>query len=283
LKRIDRAAFPFKRYRSVQPHSSASNQPLAGDKPVALVTGGGRGIGRGICLELARAGYRIAINFAENEAASAQTKSLVDAHTESLLCKADVATSADRERLVDQVLAHWGRIDALVNNAAITSIGRRDILEATEESWDRVLAVNLKGPYFLSQRVAHEMIRLLPGLVNPAIVNICSVSAYAASTNRGDYCISKAGLSMATQLFAARLAEYGIHVYEVRPGIIDTDMTAGVHDTYDRLISEGLTPTRRWGTPVDVGKAVATLVNAQIPFGTGNIIHVDGGLHIRRL
>jgi NAD(P)-dependent dehydrogenase (short-subunit alcohol dehydrogenase family) len=252
-------------------------------QPVALVTGGSRGIGRGICLELARHGYAIAINYAGNEEAARQTQALIGTGSATLLCRADVGTRPDRERLVDEVLSHWGRIDVLVNNAAITSIGRRDILEATEESWDRVLAVNAKGPFFLCQRVAREMLRLAPNLVNPTLVNISSLSSYAVSTNRGDYCVSKAGLSMVTKLFAARLADHGIHVYEISPGIIETDMTAGSRETYDRLIAEGLTPIRRWGTAADVGRIVAALVTGQFPFSTGNVVHVDGGFHIRRL
>ena len=252
-------------------------------KPVALVTGGSRGIGQGICLELARHGYALAINYAGNEVAARHTQSLIGKRSDTLLCRADVGLTAEREGMVDAVLAHWGRIDVLVNNAGITSLGRRDLLDATEESWERVLAVNLKGPYFLCQRVAREMLRLLPDLVQPALVNISSLSSYTVSTNRGDYCVSKAGLSMVTQLFAARLAEQGIAVYEVRPGVIDTDMTAGVRAMYDRLIREGLTPMRRWGTAADVGKAVAALVTGQLPFCTGAAIPVDGGFHIRRL
>jgi NAD(P)-dependent dehydrogenase (short-subunit alcohol dehydrogenase family) len=251
--------------------------------PVALVTGGSRGIGRGICLELARHGYAVAINYAGNEEAAQYTQTLLGRPSETLLCRADVGVTADRERMVDAVLARWGRIDVLVNNAGITSLGRRDLLEATEESWERVLAVNLKGPYFLCQRVAQEMLRLLPGLIHPTLVNISSLSAYTVSTNRGDYCISKAGLSMLTQLFAVRLAEHGIMVYEVRPGVIDTDMTAAKHREYERLIREGLTPIRRWGTAADVGKVVAALVTGQLPFSTGNAIPVDGGFHLRRL
>jgi NAD(P)-dependent dehydrogenase (short-subunit alcohol dehydrogenase family) len=252
-------------------------------KPVALVTGGSRGIGRGICVELARHGYAVAINYAGNEEAARHTQSLLGQPRETLLCRADVSVTADRERMVDAVLARWGRIDVLVNNAGITSVGRRDLLEATEESWERVLGVNLKGPYFLCQRVAREMVRLLPGLTHPTLVNISSLSAYTVSTNRGDYCVSKTGLSMVTQLFAARLAEYGIMVYEVRPGVIDTDMTAGMHEAYDRLIREGLTPIRRWGTAADVGQVVAALVTGQLPFSTGYAIPADGGFHIRRL
>jgi 3-oxoacyl-[acyl-carrier protein] reductase len=251
--------------------------------PVALVTGGSRGIGRGICLELARQGYALAINYSGNEAAAQDTQRLIGTEVETLLCRADVGASADRERMVDEILARWGRIDALVNNAGITSIGRRDILEATEDSWDRVLAVNVKGPFFLIQRVAGAMLRLLPELARPAIVNISSLSAYAVSTNRGDYCVSKAGLSMVTKLFAVRLADQGIRVFEVCPGVIETDMTAGAQERYSQLIAEGLTPIRRWGTPADIGQAVAALVTGAIPFSTGDTFHVDGGFHIRRL
>jgi 3-oxoacyl-[acyl-carrier protein] reductase len=251
-------------------------------RPVALVTGGSRGIGRAICLELARSGYAVAINYAGNEEAARETRQLLGDEENSTLCRADVALAADRERMVDEVLGRWGRIDALINNAGITSQGRRDILEATEESWDRVLGVNLKGPFFLSQRVAREMVRRLPALQDPVIVNVSSLSAYALSLNRGDYCISKAGVGMVTQLFAARLAEHGIRVYEVRPGIIETDMTAGGRDTYTPMIQEGLTPIRRWGTPEDVGRCVASLVTGAIPYSTGDIINVDGGYHLRR-
>jgi 3-oxoacyl-[acyl-carrier protein] reductase len=248
-------------------------------RPVALVTGGSRGIGRGICVELARHGYAVAVNYAGNADAARATQQLLQ--TESLLCQADVGLSADRERLVGEVLARWGRIDALVNNAGITSVGRKDILEATEESWDRVLAVNLKGPFFLTQRVAREMTRL-PAGAQPAVVNVSSVSAFAVSTNRGDYCISKAGLGMLTQLFAVRLAELGVRVYEVCPGIIDTDMTAGGRERYSQLLAEGLTPIRRWGTAEDVGRAVAALVTGALPYSTGDVLHIDGGYHLRR-
>jgi NAD(P)-dependent dehydrogenase (short-subunit alcohol dehydrogenase family) len=250
-------------------------------QPVALVTGGSRGIGRGICVELARHGYAVAVNYAGNEAAAQETQALL-AGVDSMLCRADVAAAADRERLVDAVLARWGRIDVLVNNAGITSIGRKDILEATEESWDTVLGVNLKGPFFLCKRVAAEMIRLGAALTNPAIVNISSVSAYAISTNRGDYCVSKAALAMVTQLWAVRLADHGIRVFEVRPGVIDTDMTGGAKERYTKLIADGLSPVRRWGTPEDVGKAVAALVTGAIPFSTGEVVNVDGGFHLRR-
>jgi NAD(P)-dependent dehydrogenase (short-subunit alcohol dehydrogenase family) len=248
-------------------------------RPVALVTGGSRGIGRGICVELARHGYAVAVNYADNEAAAHETVALLGG--EAFAVQADVGDAGQRERLVDQVLARWGRIDALVNNAGITSVGRKDILEANEASWDRVLAVNLKGPFFLTQRVAREMLRLTDA-VNPCVVNTGSLSAYAASTNRGDYCVSKAGLATLTQLWALRLAEHGIRVFEVRPGIIETDMTAAARERYTQLIAEGLTPIRRWGTPADVGRAVAALVTGAVPFSTGDVVNVDGGFHLRR-
>ncbi len=252
-------------------------------QPVALVTGAGRGIGRGISQALAKGGYAIAINYAGNEAAAREAQALLGEGVESLLCQGDVGQAGDRDRMVNAVLDRWGRIDALVNNAGITSPGRQDILEATEDAWDRVMAVNLKGPYFLTQRVVREMIRLAGQLAHPTVVNVSSISAEAVSLNRGDYCVSKAGLKMVTQLWAARTAEYGIRVFEVRPGVITTDMTAGVKDRYDRLIAEGLTPIGRWGTPEDVGRAVAALVTGQVPYCTGDTINVDGGFHIRRL
>lgn len=250
--------------------------------PVALVTGGSRGIGRGICLELAQHGYAVAINYAGNAEAARETQGLIGSAAETIICQADVGTSADRERMVDEVLARFGRIDVLVNNAGITSQGRKDVLEATEESWEKVLAVNLKGPFFLVKRVANEMLKRLPDLVYPTIVNISSLSAYAASVNRGDYCISKAGLSMVTQLFAIRLAEHGIRVFDVCPGIIETDMTSAVQEKYTPLIAQGLTPIRRWGTAKDVGLAVAALVSRAFPYSTGDVINVDGGYHLRK-
>ncbi|MFO0928068.1 MAG: 3-ketoacyl-ACP reductase [Gemmataceae bacterium] len=207
---------------------------------------------------------------------------LLGADHPSVLCRGDVSRRDDRDRIVDTTLQAFGRIDVLVNNAGITSVGRKDLLEATEDSWDAVLGTNLKGPYFLSQRVANEMLARRAALIDPAIVVVSSLSAYAVSTNRGDYCISKAGLAMLTQLFALRLADAGIRVYEIRPGVMETDMTAGVHDKYNRLIAEGLTPIRRWGTAEDVGRAVVALVRGAIPFSTGDVVNVDGGFHLRR-
>lgn len=258
-----------------------NREPAA--RPVAIVTGGSRGIGRGICQALASAGYAVAINFAGNEAAARETQTLLGPQSETLLCQADIGQTGDRDRLVCAVLERWQRIDLLVNNAAITSVGRRDLLEATEASWDAVLAVDVKGPYFLAQRVAREMIAQLPTLSQPAIINIGSLSSYTVSTNRGDYCVAKAGLSMVTKLFAVRLAEYAIRVYEVCPGVIETDMTASMKEVYSQRIRDGLTPIRRWGTPADVGKAVATLATGQIPFSTGTTVMVDGGFHLRTL
>lgn len=255
---------------------------MAHTQPVALVTGGSRGIGRGICLALAGAGYAVAVNYAGNEDAAKETQTLIGDRAETLLCRADVGIAIDRERMIDDVLSRWERVDVLVNNAGITSIGRRDILEATEESWERVLAVNTKGPFFLCQRVANEMLRRLDRLTKPTLINVTSLSTYTLSTNRGDYCVSKAGLHMVTELFALRLAEHGIRVFEVCPGIIDTDMTSGAHDRYTALIAEGLTPIRRWGTPEDIGQAVVALVTGAIPFSTGEVLHIDGGFHLRK-
>ncbi len=250
--------------------------------PVALVTGASRGIGRGIALALAKAGFAVAVNYHGNENAAKETQGLLG-QAPSILCQGDVSLAQDRERMLDAVLSEWQRIDVLVNNAGITSVGRRDLLEATEESWDRVLGVNLKGPFFLTQRVALEMLRLRETVSDfkPAIVNISSLSAYTLSVQRGDYCVSKAGLSMLTQLFAFRLADDGIRVYEVRPGIIDTDMTAGARERYTQMIADGLTPMRRWGTPADVGAAVVALVRGVIPHSTGDVVNVDGGFHLR--
>jgi len=253
------------------------------NQPTALVTGASRGIGRGIAIALAQAGFAVAVNYHGNEAAACDTQALLG-QAPSIVIQGDVSASADRERMLGAVLQTWQRIDVLVNNAGITSVGRRDLLETTEESWDQVLGVNLKGPYFLSQRVAMEMLRLRDSIADyhPAIVNISSLSAYTLSTQRGDYCISKAGMSMLTQLFAVRLADQGIRVYEVRPGIIETDMTAGGHERYTQMIVDGLTPIRRWGTPTDVGTAVVALVRGAIPYSTGEVVNVDGGFHLRR-
>jgi NAD(P)-dependent dehydrogenase (short-subunit alcohol dehydrogenase family) len=253
---------------------------------VALVTGASRGIGRAIALGLAGRGWAIVVNYRSNaEAASETTHLIAEAGGQGVTVQADVADSSDRNRLVAQTLDRWGRIDLLVNNAGIAPRSRVDILEVSEASYDEVMSVNLKGPFFLTQRVANEMVRLVQaGVVEwPKIVNIGSLSAYTSSTNRGEYCLSKAGVTMMTALYADRLAEYGIRVYEVRPGIIETDMTRVAREKYDRLIADGLMPIRRWGQPGDVARAVAALAEGCLPFSTGEVINVDGGFHLRRL
>jgi NAD(P)-dependent dehydrogenase (short-subunit alcohol dehydrogenase family) len=255
-------------------------------KRVALVTGGTRGIGRGIAEALADAGFNLAVNgIREANAVTETVLALEKRGVEAIYCRGDVSTDVDRQAVVDAVRERFGRLDVLVNNAGVAPFNRTDLLEATEESFVRLMRINLKGPYFLTQVVARWMIEQHETDANFAgvIVNVSSVSATAASVNRGDYCISKAGLAMATQLWAVRLAEFGICVYEVRPGVIRTDMTEGVAEKYDRLIAAGLTVERRWGTPEDVGRAVAVLAKGELSYATGNVIHVDGGLSLRRL
>jgi len=255
--------------------------------PVAIVTGASRGIGRGIARELARIDFSVVVNFASNQAAADETKADLDGlgAGKIVLCQADLADTADRGRLVDTTLETFGRIDLLVNNAGVAPRERADILVATEQSYDRVMATNLKGPYFLTQRVANEMIRLVgEGTVTaPKIVNISSISAFTSSPSRGEYCLSKAGISMMTKLYADRLAGHGIAVFEIQPGVIATDMTAAVKDKYDKLIAEGLTPIPRWGTPADIGTAVAAIARGSLPFTTGQVLNLDGGFHLHRL
>jgi 3-oxoacyl-[acyl-carrier protein] reductase len=259
--------------------------------PVALITGASRGIGRGIALELAYLGHDLAINFASNEAAAKQTaaacveRALTAKRTiRAEICQADISKAGDREHLIEFTRRTFQRLDLLVNNAGVAPEVRADILEGTEESFDRLIGINVKGPFFLTQLAARWMIeQARGGNRKPKIVTISSVSAYTASVNRGDYCISKAALSMITPLFAARLAEYGISVYEIRPGIIETDMTGTVKEKYDKLIREGLMPIARWGKPEDVGKAVVAIAQDLLPYSTGEVINVDGGFHVRRL
>jgi len=256
----------------------------------ALVTGASRGIGRAIAVELSRIGFDVMINYAANDEAAkeAQAAAISSGGKEAKIriCRADISVAADRARLLSAVELDFGRLDLLVNNAGVASQSRVDLLDASEESFDRLLRINLKGPYFLTQAVAKRMVEqrsLGSTYPAPAIINITSVSAYAASPERGDYCVSKAGLSMMTKLFAIRLAKEGINVYEVRPGIIATDMTSKVKDKYDKMIAEGLTPICRWGTSEDVGKAVAGVASGAFSFSTGEVINVDGGFHLRQL
>jgi 3-oxoacyl-[acyl-carrier protein] reductase len=253
---------------------------------VALVTGGSRGIGFGIALQLAEAGFTLAIS---GRRGHGEVRPALDAIAErspgSIYAQADVANGAERARLLLTIEEQFGRLDVLVNNAGIAPRVRADILEAQEDSFDELMATNLKGPYFLTQAVAAWMIRqrALDASAHRAIMNISSVSATVASVNRGDYCISKAGVAMATRLWATRLAEHGIGVYEVRPGIIESDMTAGVRAKYDALIEGGLLLEKRWGTPQDVGRAVRVLACGELPYATGAVLVVDGGLTLERL
>jgi NAD(P)-dependent dehydrogenase (short-subunit alcohol dehydrogenase family) len=256
------------------------------DRRVALVTGGSRGIGRGICLELARLGYAAVVNYATRpDAADEVVARITAAGGSAVAVRGNVGADADRRGLVGRALDEFGRLDVLVNNAGITSQGRKDVLEATEESWDVVFDTNLKGPFFLAQLAANAMIRLIGERKIPdgKIINVSSISGHTLSLNRADYCMTKAALGMMTKLFAVRLAEYGIGVFEVCPGVIESDMTAPVKEKYDRLIAEGLWPIRRWGRPDDVAKAVAAIVSDYFPFSTGGRFDVDGGFHIRVL
>lgn len=258
--------------------------------PVILVTGSSRGLGRGIAQQLAACGYSVAINYAGNRKAADESVALCEAarqHDRQRFhaVQADVANADDRQRLVAEVLGHFGRLDCLVNNAGVAPNTRDDIVDMGEESYDRVVGINLKGPHFLTQSVARHWLQDKPEPILSGgfcIIFVTSVSANTASPNRGEYCISKAGLSMSAQLWAVRLASDGIPVYELRPGIMASDMTDKVRDKYDETIAEGeLVPQRRWGTAEDVGRAVTSLVDGDFPFSTGTIIDIDGGLQIR--
>jgi 3-oxoacyl-[acyl-carrier protein] reductase len=256
------------------------------DKPVAIVTGGRRGIGKAIASELGNLGYNIVISHLHGE----PTESVIQGENDTsktvcLSLRSDVGSAADREKLIESVDARFHRCDLLVNNAGVAPVERVDLLDASEESFERVMKTNLQGPYFLTQQIARWMIRQLAEHPERKcrIVNIGSISAYTSSPARGEYCISKAGIGMMTALYADRLAEYGIGVFEVRPGIVATDMTAAVKDKYHRLIADGLTPIRRWGTPQDVAQAVAAIAEGRLDFSTGQVINVDGGFQLRRL
>jgi len=252
----------------------------------ALITGSSRGIGRGIALGLAEQGWKVAVNYrSDEEAALAALAEVRAAGGEGMVIQADISLSADRQRMVEAVYADFTRLDLLVNNAGIAPIERVDLLELTEESYDRLMAVNLKGPFFLSQLVARRMTTAVGADHGyaPMIININSISAYASSTNRAGYCISKAGMAMMTALFADRLARAGICVYEIRPGIISTDMTGSSKEKYDALFAGGLTPLQRWGQPEDVARAVVAVAEGALPYSTGEVINVDGGFHLRRL
>ena len=263
----------------------AAKYPSGRPGRVAIVTGGTRGIGLGIARALAGEGWSLALCGVRPEGDVRQILDDLRAVAPGVTyVAADVARADDRARLVDRTIERFGAIDALVNNAGRAPRVRADLLEATEESFDELLRTNLQGPYFLTQRVANELVSRAQERSRPAtIVFVTSISAEAASLNRGDYCVSKAGLAMSAKLFAARLAPHGISVFEVRPGIIATDMTAGVQEMYDRRIADGLVPEGRWGQPADVGRVVAALLRGDLPYATGSVIHVDGGLSVARL
>ena len=256
------------------------------ERPVAIVTGASRGIGKAIAFELARLNYNVVINYSSNVTAALQTAEEINVQgVECETLSANMGDAEDRQKLIDFTRDKFGRCDMLVNNAGVAPSKRMDILEATEDSYDRVMNINLKGPYFLTQLVANWMIKQKQEYPdrNFRICNMSSISAYTSSTARGEYCISKAGISMMTKLYADRLAEYGIGVFEIRPGVILTDMTVAVKDKYDKLIADGLTPTKRWGVPEDVAKAVGAIAEGRLDFSTGQVINVDGGFHLRRL
>jgi len=259
--------------------------------PVVLVTGSSRGLGRGVAEVLAQAGFSVAIHYASNKDAALATAAACaekapHAEQKFVPVGGNIGLAADRQRLFDEVLSAYGHLDALVNNAGVAPRIRADITEATEEIFDEVIGINLKGPYFLSQLAARYW------LANPGksrlsagykLLFVTSLSANTASINRGEYCISKAGLAMATHLYAVRLADSGVQVLELRPGIMATDMTAGVKDKYDKLLAEGIVPQKRWGNPNDVGLAVKSILEGHFPFSTGDVINLDGGFHLRRL
>ncbi|OHE30955.1 MAG: 3-ketoacyl-ACP reductase [Syntrophus sp. RIFOXYC2_FULL_54_9] len=252
------------------------------NEKVALITGAARGIGRAIAVALAKERWHIVVNYRANEDAAREALKLVEgAGGSGIVVRADIADAADRDRLVAEALEAFARIDLLVNNAAMGPRRRVDLLDMTENSYDELMATNLKGPFFLTQLVARRMIELKTE--NARIINIGSISAYTCSTSRGEYCLSKAGMGMMTALFAHRLAECGINVYEVRPGFIRTDLTSPVWDKYDRMIAEGLTTIARWGEPEEVARAVVAIAQGCFPISTEEVINVDSGFHLRRL
>ena len=263
------------------------------ERPVAIVTGASRGIGKGVAKELASLGYDLVVNYFDftaegkpDESKALQTqKEIKDHGTECEILRGDISSPEDRKSLVALAKSTFGRCDILMNNAGVAPSKRMDLLEATEESFERVLGINLKGPYFLTQQVAKWMIEQQKAHPERAyrIVSTGSISSYTSSPARGEYCVSKAGISMMTKLYADRLAEYGIGVFEISPGIIMTDMTSVVKDKYDKLIAEGITPIKRWGLPEDIAKAVGAIAEGRLDFSTGQVINVDGGFHLRRL
>lgn len=258
------------------------------DQKVALVTGGSRGIGRAISLELARTGFAVLINFNENfEAAEEVRQEIEQLGMVAEICQADITAKSHRDLLVSFTMERFGRIDLFVSNAGRAPEVRKDILDTDEESFDAILDANLRAPYFLTQRVAREMMSLTESktIDAAAIIFITSLRSYTAAKNYGEYCISKAGLSMVSTLYAARLAAHGINVYEISPGIIETDMTSAesVRELYNAKLAAGMTPINRWGKPEEVAKAVGAIARGDFPFTTGSVFHIDGGWHLREL
>ena len=253
-------------------------------KPVALVTGGNRGIGRGIVLALAQRGFDVVVNDLKRTTDTDGVLMVAEQHgVRAAFVGADISDTAGHVALVDAAFQAFGRIDCLVNNAGIQVQVRGDMLDVTPESFDRLIGVNLRGTFFVTQAVVKRMLWQPPAPHPRSIITISSVNAVVASTNRAEYCISKSGLTMLTKLLAARLAEAGICCYEVRPGLIHTDMTASVRARYDQVITDGVSPIRRWGEPEDIGRAVAMLASGDLSFTTGEALHVDGGLNLRLL
>ncbi len=255
-------------------------------KKIALITGGTRGIGLGIAIELAKAGFNLALSGKREESSvTSVLEELTELGSEVAYFRSDVSETVDRQQLVGAVMKRFGKVNVLVNNAGIAPSERRDILDATEESFEQVLHVNLQGPYFLTQLIANQMIEAKKQVPDEffCIINVSSVSASFASTNRGEYCISKAGIAMATKLWATRLGEFDIPVYEIQPGVIRTDMTSGVQKKYDALFQNGMAIQSRWGMPEDVGKVVAAMAIGSMPYSTGQVIMVDGGMSVPRL
>lgn len=258
--------------------------PLETPRPIALVTGARRGIGRGIALALARQGFDIAFTDITDDEQTHTTQALLaDCGVRALFVRHDVADIDSHDSLVERVAAELGPISCLVNNAGISVSTRGDLLDCTPQSFDALLGTNLRGPFFLTRKVAAHLLATDSAGHYRCIINVSSANAFAASLNRGEYCLSKAAITMSTRLFAARLGESGVGVFEIRPGVIRTDMTAVAQADYDARIAAGLSPMRRWGTPEDVGRAAAALAGGAFAFSTGDAIHVDGGLHIQRL
>jgi 3-oxoacyl-[acyl-carrier protein] reductase len=256
------------------------------NKPVAVITGASRGIGRAVTVSLASEGFDIAAiaRTIDSEGMEILGHEVEKRKMEFFPIGLDISCTECQNEVVSNILERYGRIDFLVNNAGVAPLQRTDLLGMTEESYDRVMNINLKGPVFFAQRIAKEMMWLEQQLsgYNPVIVFISSVSATHSSTNRAEYCVSKAGLSMAAKVFADRLSGEGIRVYEVRPGIIQTDMTAKVRDKYNKMIAEGQIPLKRWGLPEDVGRAVASIARGDWDYSTGTIFDISGGLNIQR-